>query len=93
MRRWHAWIKEALENDGCAVTVEFVEQRVALPNTLRLLVALEHLLFTKPPDAASDLLDEAEVRTLPLGKEGARYDLDIAPTWWTVRRRFRQQRL
>jgi len=76
--RWQAWLAQALADDGRSVACLFAETRQPLPSTLHLLIGLERLLFAMPPDQASALLTDADIKALsPAADTSARYDLAI----------------
>ncbi len=75
--RWQLWLAQALAAEGQTVACQFVETRQSLPSSLQLLIGLERLLFAAPPDQASALLSDAELRTLIPADHTARYDLAI----------------
>ncbi|MEZ5875716.1 MAG: hypothetical protein R3D30_13180 [Hyphomicrobiales bacterium] len=75
--RWQAWLAQALTSDGAAVDFELVEGAQDLSSSLRLLMAMERLVFAAPPEQASTLLSDAEIAALPRATDGAQYDLAI----------------
>jgi hypothetical protein len=75
--RWQLWLAQALAAEGQTVGCQFVESHHYLPSSLRLLIALERLLFATPPDQASALLSDAELQTLPPADGAVRYGLAI----------------
>ncbi|MGH6737165.1 MAG: glucosamine inositolphosphorylceramide transferase family protein [Methyloceanibacter sp.] len=75
--RWQAWLAKAFADDGCTVAVQFAETRQGLPSALRLLMALEGLLFAAPSERASEHLGDAEIAALPVADAGAHCDLAI----------------
>lgn len=75
--RWQTWLAQALTSDGAAIDFELVEGAQDLSSSLRLLMAMERLVFAAPPDQASTLLSDTEIAALPRAADGAQYDLAI----------------
>jgi hypothetical protein len=75
--RWQLWLAQALAAEGRTVAYQFVETHQSLPSSLRLLIGLERLLFAAPPNQASTLLSDAEIRALTPADGTAQYDIAI----------------